>query len=81
MTDHKPLKQWDAADYLESKEAMALYLNACIDEDPGDGSLVRAARSDIARAQNRSRVATNPAEAGFGCGGENRPIICKSRLC
>ena len=26
---------------------MRLYLEACVDEDPGDGSLIRAALSDI----------------------------------
>ncbi|ASK35513.1 putative addiction module antidote protein [Alcanivorax sp. N3-2A] len=62
MTDQKSLKQWDAADYLESREDMVLYLNACIDEDPGDGSLIRSAISDIARAQNMSQLAK---EAGL----------------
>lgn len=56
MTEHK-LKTWDAVDHLEDQEDMLLYLNACIDEDPGDGSLIRAALSDIARAQNMSRLA------------------------
>ena len=31
---------------------MRLYLAACAEEDPGDGSLIRAALNDIARAQN-----------------------------
>jgi len=57
MTSPLPLSQWDAADYLESHEDMVLYLNACMDEDPGDGSLVRAALNDIARAQNMSHLA------------------------
>ena len=56
MTKHD-LKPWDAADHLEDQESMVLYLNACIDDDPGDGSLIRAALSDIARAQNMSRLA------------------------
>ncbi|AFT71818.1 Putative transcriptional regulator, lambda repressor-like DNA-binding domain protein [Alloalcanivorax dieselolei B5] len=56
MSNHK-LKPWDAADHLEDQEDMILYLNACIDDDPGDGSLIRAALSDIARAQNMSRLA------------------------
>ncbi len=43
MTAIKPLKRWDAADYLENNEDMVLYLNACIDDDSGDGSLIRAA--------------------------------------
>ena len=36
---------------------MRLYLEACAEEDPGDGSLIRAALSDIARAGNMSRLA------------------------
>jgi probable addiction module antidote protein len=49
--------RWDAADYLETEEDMALYLDACLDEDPGDGSLVRAALNDIARARGMSQLA------------------------
>ena len=49
--------RWDAADHLRSKEDVRLYLEACADEDPGDGSLIRAALNDIARAQNMSRLA------------------------
>jgi probable addiction module antidote protein len=49
--------RWDAVDYLESEEDMALYLDACLDEDPGDGSLVRAALNDIARARGMSQLA------------------------
>lgn len=56
MTDSK-LTKWDAAEHLESADDMVLYLNACIDDDPGDGSLIRAALGDIARAQNVSRLA------------------------
>ena len=49
--------RWDAADYLESEEDMALYLDACLEDDPGDGSLVRAALNDVARAQGMSQLA------------------------
>ena len=49
--------RWDAADHLRGKEDVRLYLEACADEDPGDGSLIRAALNDIARAQNMSRLA------------------------
>ncbi|MDE0406646.1 MAG: putative addiction module antidote protein [Alphaproteobacteria bacterium] len=49
--------RWDAAEHLRSKEDARLYLEACAEEDPGDGSLVRAALNDIARAQNMSRLA------------------------
>ncbi|MDP2792882.1 MAG: putative addiction module antidote protein [Sulfurisoma sp.] len=49
--------RWDAADYLETEVDMALYLDACLDEDPGDGSLIRAALNDIARARGMTQLA------------------------
>lgn len=49
--------RWDAAAHLHSKEDARLYLEACAEEDPGDGSLIRAALNDIARAQNKSLLA------------------------
>ena len=55
MTD--TFTRWDAAEHLHSKEDARLYLEACAEEDPGDGSLIRAALNDIARAQNMSRLA------------------------
>ena len=45
--------RWDAADYLKSEEDVALYLEACLKEDSGDGRLIRAALDDIARARAR----------------------------
>lgn len=49
--------RWDAADYLKTEEDMVLYLDACLDEDPGDGSLIRAALNEVARAKGMSRLA------------------------
>jgi probable addiction module antidote protein len=49
--------RWDLVDHLNSNEDVALYLDACLDEDPGDGMLVRAAFSDIARAQGMAELA------------------------
>ncbi len=49
--------RWDAAEYLKTEEDMALYLDACLDEDTGDGALVRAALNDIARARGMSQLA------------------------
>ncbi len=54
--------RWDVTERLQSKEEVTLYLEACTEEDPGDGSLVRAALNDIARAQNMSHLAR---EAGL----------------
>ena len=50
--------RWDAAEELvHHPEDAAMYLEACIDEDPGDGSVIRAALNDIARAQGMSELA------------------------
>lgn len=49
--------RWDAADHLKTEEDVALYLDACLDDDPGDGSLVRAALNDVARAKGMSQLA------------------------
>lgn len=54
---------FDAAEYLNSPEEMAAYLDACLEDDPGDGSLIRAALNDIARARGMSQVAR---DAGIG---------------
>lgn len=49
--------RWDAADDLRSEEDIALYFEACIEEDPGDGSLIRAALGDISRARGMTQLA------------------------
>ena len=49
--------KWDVTEHLRTREDARLYLEACADEDPGDGSLIRAALNDIARAGNMSRLA------------------------
>ena len=49
--------KWDAADHLRTPEDIRLHLEACAEKDPGDGSLLRAALHDIARAGNMSRLA------------------------
>lgn len=49
--------RWDPVDHLKSDEDMALYLDACLDEDTGDGKVVRAALNDIARAQGMTQLA------------------------
>ena len=50
---------WDAVDYINTFEDVILYLEAAIDEDPGDGTLIQAALGDIVRAQNMSELARN----------------------
>jgi probable addiction module antidote protein len=56
--------RWDPVDQLQSEEDMAMYLDACLEEDPGDGSVVRAALNDIARAQGMTQLANSePSQA------------------
>ena len=50
------------ADHLKTPEDVRLYVQACADEDPGDGSLIRAALNDVARAGNMAGLAR---EAGM----------------
>ncbi len=40
--------KWDVTDHLRTDEDAQLYLEACAEEDPGDGSLIRTALHDIA---------------------------------
>jgi probable addiction module antidote protein len=49
--------RWDVADHLKTEEDMQLYLDACLEEDDGDGRLVNAALGDIARARGMSQTA------------------------
>jgi probable addiction module antidote protein len=49
--------RWDPVDYLKTDEDMALYLDACLEEDAGDGVVVRAALNDVARARGMSQLA------------------------
>ena len=49
--------RWDAADHLKTNDDIRAYLEACAEEDPGDGSLIRVALGDIARARNMSQLA------------------------
>ena len=54
--------KWDAAEHLRTEEDIRLYVQACVDEDPGDGSLIRSALNDVARAGNMTGLAP---EAGM----------------
>ena len=47
----------DAAKYIRNDEEARLYLEACAEEDPGDGSLIRVALGNIARARNMTSLA------------------------
>lgn len=47
--------RWDAAEHLDTPEAMAAYLEAALAD--GDPALVSAALGDIARAKGMTQVA------------------------
>ena len=52
---------WDAADHIETKEDMAAYLEAALED--GDPALVVAALGDIARSKGMTHIAR---ETGLG---------------
>jgi probable addiction module antidote protein len=52
---------WDAADYLRSREDMAAYLEAALED--GDAQVIAAALGDIARASGMTTIAR---ESGLG---------------
>jgi probable addiction module antidote protein len=54
-------KAWDAAEFLETEEDMAAYLEAAFEE--GDTSLIAAALGDIANAKGMPQIAK---ETGLG---------------
>ena len=49
--------RFDAAEYLKTPEDMVAYLDACFEEDAGDGALIRSAFNDIARAKGMTQMA------------------------
>lgn len=48
-------RRWDAAETLETKEDIAAYLNAVLED--GDPDLLKAALGDIARAKGMTQIA------------------------
>ena len=51
------IKPFDAADYLQSDEDCAHYLQACIDEAPDNAALFAKAVGDVARARGMMQLA------------------------
>lgn len=51
------LALWDPVASLKTEENISFYFQACVDDDPGDGSLVRAALGDIAKARGMTQLA------------------------
>src|SRR3954468_6005819 len=48
-------KTWDAAEYLDSDEAIVAYLDAAFEE--GDPALISAAIGDVARSRGMTQMA------------------------
>jgi probable addiction module antidote protein len=49
--------RWDSTEILKTEEDMQLYLDACFEEDDGDGKLIAHALGDIARARGMTQLA------------------------
>jgi probable addiction module antidote protein len=62
----KGYTKWDAADYLKSEEDCAAFLSECVDQDEGDGRLIRLALADIAKAQGVTKVAKKGRNVAHG---------------
>ncbi|MGY8905554.1 MAG: addiction module antidote protein [Burkholderiales bacterium] len=58
--------RWDSADDLITEADRAMYFQICVEEDPGDGTLVRAALGAIARARGMSQLARDTGLAREG---------------
>ena len=50
-------RKFDAVDYIKNEEDVRGLLSAAVDEDPGDGTVIRAALKHVARRQNMSALA------------------------
>jgi probable addiction module antidote protein len=53
------LTHCDPADHWPTDADVALYIEACIEDDPGDGSLIEAGLADVARARGLDRLAAD----------------------
>ena len=58
--------RWDSADYLKTEEDINDYFDICVEEDPGDGSLIRRALGTIARARGMTQLAKDSGLAREG---------------
>ena len=48
---------YEVAEFLETTEEMAAYLEACIEESEGDAAFITKALGDIARAKGMTQIA------------------------
>ncbi len=49
--------RWDSADYLKTEADRTAYLEACLEEAPGDSAFIAHALGVVARARNMSQLA------------------------
>jgi len=49
--------RYDVAEHLRTREEMAAYLEACLEEAEGDAAFIAKALGDIARAKGMAQVA------------------------
>jgi probable addiction module antidote protein len=52
-------RRWDAANYLNSEEDMAGYLEAAMEEAPDDPAYITAVLNDLARARGIMKLAND----------------------
>ena len=50
------LRKWNSAQHLKTKEDMAQYLEACLQEAGDDAAFIAKARGNIARAKGMSQL-------------------------
>lgn len=50
-------RRWDSAEYLETEEQIAAYLDACFDEAGDDAAFIAKALGNVARARGMSQLA------------------------
>jgi probable addiction module antidote protein len=53
------LTKWDSAEHLQTKEDMALYLDACLEEAGDDVAFIAKALGNIARAHGMTELAND----------------------
>jgi len=56
-TEKVTFSRYDTAEYLQSEEQIALYLEAILEETDDDPALIAHALGDVARARNMSQLA------------------------
>lgn len=57
------LTEWDGAKYLQTKEDIAAYLEACLEEAGDDSAFIAKALGNIARSRGMTQLAK---DAGLG---------------